>query len=84
MEPASSFNGPARADRKSAVSKFSDAFSATFGVLGFYGGAEKNRIPQYPLALFDTQTSFSARTRYEGLSAISERDELFLSLRYTF
>jgi hypothetical protein len=36
------------------------------------------------LALFDTQTSFTARTRYEGLSAISERDELFLSLRYTF
>jgi hypothetical protein len=64
--------------------RFSDALSATFGVLGFYGGAEKNRIPQFPLALFDTQTSFSARTRYEGLSAISERDELFLSLRYTF
>jgi hypothetical protein len=64
--------------------RFSDAFSATFGVLGFYGGAEKNRIPQFPLALFDTQTSFSARTRYEGLSAISERDEVFLRLRYTF
>jgi hypothetical protein len=64
--------------------RFSDAFSATFGALGFYGGAEKNRIPQFPLALFDTQTSFSARTRYEGLSAISERDEVFLRLRYTF
>jgi hypothetical protein len=64
--------------------RFSDAFSVTFGVLGFYGGAQKNRIPQYPLALFDTQTSFKARTRYEGLSAISERDELFLTLRYTF
>jgi hypothetical protein len=64
--------------------RFSDAFSVTFGVLGFYGRAQKNRIPQYPLALFDTQTSFKARTRYEGLSAISERDELFLTLRYTF
>jgi hypothetical protein len=64
--------------------RFSDVLSVTFGVLGFYGGAEKNRIPTFPLALFDTQTSFTARTRYEGLSAISERDELFLSLRYTF
>jgi hypothetical protein len=64
--------------------RFSESFSATFGVLGFYGGPGKNRIPRNPLALFDTQTSFRARTRYEGLSAISERDELFLRVRYTF
>jgi hypothetical protein len=32
----------------------------------------------------DTQTEFDARTRYEGLSALAERDELFLRLRYTF
>jgi hypothetical protein len=60
------------------------AFSVTFGVLGFYGGPEHNRIPLYSIRLFDTQTSFRMRSRYAGLSAISERDEIFLRVRYTF
>jgi hypothetical protein len=64
--------------------RFNDAFSATIGALAFYGGPERNRIPRHPIALFDTTTEFEMRTRYEGLSAISERDELFLRLRYTF
>jgi hypothetical protein len=64
--------------------RFTQSFSASLGVLGFYGRAQKNRIPRYPLALFDTQTSFRAHTRYDGLSAIAERDEMFLSVRYTF
>ena len=61
-----------------------EAFSVTFGVLGFYGGPERNRIARFPLQLFDTQTSFKIGTRFDGLSAISERDEVFLRLRYTF
>jgi hypothetical protein len=64
--------------------RFNEAFSVTGGLLGFYGGPEKNRIARYPISLYDTQTSFSARQRYAGLSAIAERDELFLKLRYTF
>jgi hypothetical protein len=60
------------------------AFSVTFGVLGFYGDPGQNRIPFYPIGLFDTQTSFRIRSRYAGLSAISERDEIFLRIRYTF
>jgi hypothetical protein len=64
--------------------RFNEAFSVTVGALGFYGGPENNRIARYPIQLFDTQTSFDMRTRYAGLSVISERDEVFLKLRYTF
>ncbi len=64
--------------------RMTEAFSVTVGLLAFYGGPGVNRVPTHPLLLFDTQTQFDARTRYEGLSAISERDELFLRLRYTF
>jgi hypothetical protein len=64
--------------------RFSEVFSATIGALAFYGHAQANRLPLNPIALPDTQTSFDARTRYDGLSAIEERDELFLRLRYTF
>ncbi len=64
--------------------RFSEAFSATVGALAFYGRPDENRLPLHPIALPDTQTDFDARTRFEGLSAIAERDELFLRLRYTF
>ncbi|MGH0035256.1 MAG: DUF1302 family protein [Myxococcota bacterium] len=64
--------------------RYDEAFSITAGVLNFYGSPKTNRLPQHPVALPDTQTSFSSRTRYQGLSAIAERDEIFLRLRYTF
>ncbi len=64
--------------------RYSEAFSLTVGLLNFYGSPKTNRLPQNPVILPDAQTSFSARTRYEGLSAIEERDELFVRLRYTF
>jgi hypothetical protein len=64
--------------------RFSETFSATVGLLAFYGQPDDNRLPTHPIALPDTQTDFDARTRYEGLSAIAERDEVFLKLRYTF
>ncbi len=59
-------------------------FSITFGVIGLHGKPQDNRIPRVPLQLFDTQSTFDVGTRFEGLSAIAERDELFLTLRYTF
>lgn len=64
--------------------RFSESFSATVGARAFYGQPEGNRLPLHPIAQPDTQTDFDADTRYEGLSAIAERDELFLRLRYTF
>jgi hypothetical protein len=64
--------------------RFSEAFSATVGALSFYGQPQENHLPFNPIALPDTQTSFESHTRFEGLSAIAEREELFLRLRYTF
>jgi hypothetical protein len=64
--------------------RFTESFSATFGILGFYGGPENEAVPLYPVVLPNTTTDFDARFRYEGLSAIAERDEAFFTLRYTF
>jgi hypothetical protein len=64
--------------------RFTESFSATVGMLTFYGEPRDNRIPLHPIALFNTQTDFHTRTRFEGLSAITERDEAFVTLRYTF
>jgi hypothetical protein len=68
----------------STTYRFTESFSATMGVLGFYGGPQKNRTPLYPIALPYTQSNFTYRTRFDGLSAISERDEVYLTIRYTF
>jgi hypothetical protein len=35
-----------------------ETFSVTFGVLGFHGGPDSNRIPLHPVQLFDTLTTF--------------------------
>ena len=67
-----------------ATYRFSEAFSATVGLLTFYGTPGNNRIPYHPIALPNTSTDFTVRTRFDGLTAIAERDEVFLSLRYTF
>jgi hypothetical protein len=58
-----------------------ESFSAMVGPLGFYGQPQKNRAARYPVALPNTMTDFSARTRFDGLSAIAERDEVFLQVR---
>jgi hypothetical protein len=64
--------------------RFTEAFSATFGVLGFYGQPARDPVPSNPVVLPDTTTNFTTRTRFDGLSAIAERDEVFLTIRYTF
>ncbi len=64
--------------------KFSENFSATVGALLFYGEPDDNRLPFHPIAMSDATTDFETRTRYDGLSAVAERDEVFLKLRWTF
>jgi len=66
--------------------RFNESFSLTVGMLSFYGRPRENRIPYYPIALTNANYSTDSKTgmRFEGLSAIAERDEAFLSLRYTF
>ena len=64
--------------------RFSEAATVSVGMLAFYGRPETNRVPRHPIVAFDTQTDFDLDTRFEGLSAITERDEVYLKLRYTF
>ena len=50
----------------------------------FYGGPDETPVGRYPLGLTNVGDGFREQTRYQGLSAIAERDELFLTVRYTF
>jgi hypothetical protein len=64
--------------------RFNESFSATFGVLGFYGGPGTDPVPFHSVVLPNTMTDFTGRSRFAGLSSIAERDEVFLILRHTF
>lgn len=64
--------------------RFSQDFSATFGVAGYYGDPDELQIPVRQPLLGNQGGNYKADVRYDGLSAISERDEAFLTLRYTF
>ena len=64
--------------------RFTENFSAQFGAAIFYGTPDDSPIATHQLALGNNGGNFKAKTQYSGLSAISERDELFVSLRYTF
>jgi hypothetical protein len=65
--------------------RFTESSSATFGVLSFYGDPKSNRLPLYPIVPTNVvSTDIDSRTRFDGLSVISERDEVFLTFRYTF
>ncbi|MDJ0866580.1 MAG: hypothetical protein QNK03_10760 [Myxococcota bacterium] len=64
--------------------RFSQDFSITVGGAGFYGQARQEPTPLSPPLVQNQGGSYRARTRYQGLSPIAERDELFLRLRYTF
>jgi len=64
--------------------RFTENFSVTFGAAGFYGKPDELQVPFRPFLVQNQGESYKADTRYDGLSAIAERDEMFLLLRYTF
>lgn len=64
--------------------RFNQAFSATVGLATFYGKPERQAVAFNQAVVTNNGGSFEARTRYDGLSALAERDEAYLSLRYTF
>jgi hypothetical protein len=64
--------------------RFSQDFSATFGIAGFYGDPSERALALRPAFLGNQGGDYKSDTNYDGLSAIAERDEVFLSLRYTF
>ncbi len=64
--------------------RFSQDFSATFGIAGFYGDPQKRALALTPAVLANEGGDYKADLNYRGLSAIAERDEFFLQIRYTF
>jgi hypothetical protein len=64
--------------------RFTENFSATVGSAVFYGGAEPLPVSFTQPLVENNGGNFVRRRRYEGLSPIAERDELFLLVRYTF
>ena len=64
--------------------RFSQDFSATFGIAGFYGDPDERALALTPAVLTNQGGNYKADVRYDGLSPIAERDEVFMSIRYTF
>jgi hypothetical protein len=65
--------------------RFTENFSASVGLAGFFGRYQSKVAPLYQNAL-DNRAGRGAYTNWvqNGLSAIDERDELWLRIRYTF
>jgi len=64
--------------------RFTESFSATIGISDFYGDPQKGRVALRQIGLQNSGNDFMNQFRFNGLSAIAERDELFATLRYTF
>jgi hypothetical protein len=65
--------------------RFSDAFSATFG-LGFFFGRYQPRVPFFMPQALGNRAGRHAYTDFveNGLAIVRDRDEAFIRLRYTF
>ena len=65
--------------------RWTESFSATFGVAAFAGRVEKKRAPVNPVASLNRVGRGRNKSFVEnGLSVLRDRDELFLKVRYTF
>ena len=64
--------------------RFSEVFSASFGVATFFGKPEGVRIPLQQALVGNNGRSFRSQVKYDGLSAVSEMDQFSLTIRYTF
>ena len=65
--------------------RFTENFSAGFGVAAFYGRFQEQTAAITPVSLDNRVGKGSYKSHVEnGLSVIRERDEFFLRVRYTF
>jgi hypothetical protein len=69
----------------SVTYRFTENFSASVGLAGFFGREQRKSTPLFESALINR----AGRGEYtafveNGLSGIRERDELWLAIRYTF
>jgi len=65
--------------------RMTENFSVSTGLTTFHGEPRSMRAPRTPVSLSSTLgNDYESRSRYNGLTAISDREELFVSFRYTF
>ena len=69
----------------SVTYRFTESFSATFGLAFFWGRYEGKDLAVNPLTPGNQAGAWAYRTWVEnGLAAIRDRDEVYMRLRYTF
>jgi len=65
--------------------RYSESFSITVGMSSFYGNPSRSRVLDVsPATRFHTGDDFTQHSNFRGLSAISQRDEIFVNVRKTF
>ena len=66
--------------------RFTENFSATFGMTLFFGRSQYYDMPINPISTVGVQQGVGAYKvgTEQGLSVVRDRDEVFLKLRYTF
>jgi hypothetical protein len=64
--------------------RFTENLSLRVGLNAFYGSPRRQRWPRRPPVARMQWADWNQRFSFQGLSALSERDELFMELRYTY
>ncbi|NNL65797.1 MAG: hypothetical protein HKP30_06115, partial [Myxococcales bacterium] len=65
--------------------RMTENFSVSTGLTTFRGEPRSARQSRVPLSLSSTAgNDYESRTRYNGLSAVADREELYVTFRYTF
>jgi hypothetical protein len=64
--------------------RFTENFSGTVGIANFYGSPGTIPLALRQPLLVNAAGNYDTKNRYDGLTPIAERDEVFILLRYTF
>ena len=65
--------------------RMTENFSMSVGLTTFYGDPRSSRQARVPLSVSSTAgNDYESRLRYNGLSPVADREELYMTLRYTF
>jgi hypothetical protein len=65
--------------------RMTENFTVGVGLTTFHGEPRSMRSPRVPVSLSSTLgNDYESRSRYNGLSVVSDREELYMTLRYTF
>jgi len=65
--------------------RMTENFSVSTGITTFWGEPRSMRAPRTPISLSSTLGGdYESKSRYNGLTPIADREELFVTFRYTF